>query len=287
MVFTFTRDLTSAWMGYTLTLVMPTLLINAAAWGQADIYYGCLSLMCVFFILKKRPTLGMAAWGMAMALKAPAIFLGPFLLVMLLKRQIPWKSIWIPPTIYLACSLPVFLAGGPLASALGMYAAQAGDFHALCMNCASIWAFFPEFNYDFGVILGIGITLAAAVIYVSWMFFKLDVDNPRQVYAAAVLAAVLMPFLLPKMHERYFYIAELLSIALIFTDWRYFLATWLLQLSAGAGYWRYLEDNTTLLSSAFSAFVNLAVLALLIWLFAGPESSPGVTRQAVSTHRDD
>jgi len=274
LVFTLTHDRVSAWLGYTLTILLPTIVVNAALWGQTDIYYSLMSLLCVFFIIRKKPYAAMITWGISLALKAPALFLGPFLLIMLIKQRIPWKTIWIPPVLYFSFSIPLILLGAPIPNTLGIYASQAGDFHSLCMNCASIWSFFPNVNYDTGVMVGIGLAFMAALIYMALVYNKLTLIDPGQIILAAVLSAILMPFLLPKMHDRYFYFAEMLSISLIFIDWRYFLITLLLQISTGNGYWHFLANDSSILTTRFSASINLVILAILFWTIYRPHLKP-------------
>jgi Gpi18-like mannosyltransferase len=74
-----------SWLGFTLTLLAPTILLNSA------LYYGVAGLACVVYFLYQKPYPAMLALGLALAVKFQIIFLGPFLLIMLNRKQIPWK----------------------------------------------------------------------------------------------------------------------------------------------------------------------------------------------------
>ena len=274
LTFKLSGQKTAAWLAYTLTCLLPTILVNTALWGQTDIYYSLVMLLTVYFFLHHKPYAALAAWGIAISLKAPPLFLGPFLLFLFIKKQIPWKAILIPPMIYILCAIPFLLLGAPPEKTLGIYFSQTGSFHSLCMNCASIWSFFPSIDYQTGLISGILLTLAGVLGYLWIMLKKIDPADPSKIVLAALLSAILMPFLLPKMHERYFFFAELLSVCLIFLDWRFLLAAVLLQISTGSAYWHYLMHNASVLSTGISTTINLLVIGLLFWALFKPASKP-------------
>ena len=261
------RDDLKTWLAYTLTLLAPTILINASYWGQADIFYGTASLACLSFLIRKRPYAAMIACGVAIAFKAQAVFLGPFLLLLLIKKQIPWKSVFIPPLIFLLSGLPVFLLGKPIYDILFVYFKQASTFQLLCMNCSSLWALFPGANYDVWVLAGFALTIVVIVVYLIVAYFNVNVENPAHLLLAATLSVILMPFFLPKMLDRYFYLAELFSIGLVFVNWRYLVIPVLLQVSAANLYWLALRRKGFLFPVEGSSLMTLTAVSLLAWFF--------------------
>lgn len=266
------------WLGYSLVILAPTIVINSAYWGQADVFYSVALLACVYYLLDKKPFLAMLTFGVAISFKAQGVFLGPFLLLMLLKKQIPWKYLIIPPLVFLLSMVPVIWVGRPWLDVLLTYFNQANSFRHLTMGAATLWAFFPWLDtnhYDLGVIIGLFLTLVGALIYLVGGYRTLNTSNKPQVLMAALISVAFMPFLLPKMHDRYFYTAELLSIALILVDWRTFLIPLFLQVSTANVYWGSLRRKGYLYPFETSAVINLLVLAAIIWLYyrsipAGP-----------------
>jgi Gpi18-like mannosyltransferase len=194
----------------------PTVILNGAFWGQVDSFYTCFLLVCVYFILKDRPLPAILFFGIAFAIKAQAVFLGPFLLLMVLKKRIPWLQFGLVPIVYLLLVLPVILIGKPLMSVLTVYAAQAGTYVRTSMNAPNLYIFVPPGVSSPATIIGLSIT---AVLGLWWLFTyarrKFPLTPSLLLYAALVSVAWL-PFLIPRMHERYFYPADVFSILLAF-----------------------------------------------------------------------
>lgn len=199
-------------------LFTPTVILNSAFWGQADSVYTLGILACVYFLMRSRSMAAMLAFGFALAFKLQAIFLAPVLLALVLKRSIAWKSILAIPLVLILALLPSWIAGRPLPELLNVYLYQASQFQSLTMNAASAYSWIPQTNEAFNLLYGPGVILGMAVAF-TW--FALVFRSPRaltapQIVEVSLLACLLIPFFLPKMHERYFYPADLLAIAFAF-----------------------------------------------------------------------
>ncbi len=197
-----------------LSLLLPTVILNGPFLGQCDaIWVGC-CLIAVAAAVEKR-ILAMAAWaGLGFAFKAQALFLAPFALALVIRER-KWAALLIPPLAYLLAVGPAWMAGWPLDNLLTIYTRQVGYTHWLS-TAPNLWAL-PAIFYPTGTALltGLAYTLAvvAAALFV-WRFPR------RSLLAAALFSAILVPWLLPKMHERYFLLADLLSFCLAYVDRR-------------------------------------------------------------------
>ena len=194
----------------------PTVIINSAYWGQADSLYTSLLLACLYFLMTEKSFSSMLALGLAFSIKAQAVFFLPFLGIMAIRKRIPWLYFGIIPLVYLAAILPVVLLGRPLLEALLIYTKQSDMFALLSMNAPNLYILFPHEWYS--SVLPIGIA-AAIILIACWMYLtsknKIDLDN-KYLILVAFISTALSPFLLPKMHDRYFYPADVLSIVLAF-----------------------------------------------------------------------
>ena len=76
----------------------------------------------------------------------------------------------------------------------------------------------------------------------------------------AATSTLVIPMLLPEMHERYFYLAEVLLVVAAFVDWRFVLPAVGIQLAGITTYLSYLA-NRTVVPLGWAAVV--AVLAAL------------------------
>ncbi len=112
----------------------------------------------------------------------------------------------------------------------------------------------------------IGVTLAGLYTVALGAIAFLNRNRLRRdiIITAALLSVVAIPFLLPKMHERYFYTADVLSITFAFYFPRYFLTAAIMQLSSLLSYAPYFFNHDA--PPAYLPFVSLAVLLLIFVL---------------------
>jgi Gpi18-like mannosyltransferase len=199
-------------------LFAPTVVLNSAFWGQADALYTAALVASVYFLLKRDSLPAMLCFGIAVAFKAQALVLAPMLLALLLRREIPWKQALLVPLVMMVALIPALIAGRPLLDLLLIYPSQAAQYEQLSMHAPSALAWFPSsgqfypYFYPVGLVLGI-----AAAIVISFAVYRSRVKLSRGLLIeVALLCAMWLPFLLPKMHERYFYPADVLSIILAF-----------------------------------------------------------------------
>ncbi len=196
-------------------LFAPSLVLNSAFWGQADSLYTAALLGWIYLMMTRRPFWATACFGIALAFKLQAIFLAPVLMAFVLKGYIPWKSLLLIPLIILLALVPSWLAGRPIADLLNIYANQASQYESITMNAPSAYAWLPGskqiFNLFYGPELIAG--AAAALIWCFVVYRSPRPMPPKLMLEVALVAAIVVPFFLPKMHERYFYPADVLSIA--------------------------------------------------------------------------
>ena len=92
--------------------------------------------------------------------------------------------------------------------------------------------------------------------------YKNGIDNAA-IIEIFFISALLIPFLLPRMHERYFYIADILSLLIFFNDkkkWYVPLVTVFASLNA---YLAYLSGNT-LVPQSWAALGLLVIIILSV-----------------------
>jgi Gpi18-like mannosyltransferase len=195
-------------------LFAPTVVLNSAFWGQADAVYGCVLLASIYYVLRRQDVPAMLLFGLAVSLKAHAIFVLPLLLALFLRGQLRWKYALLVPAVMFVCLIPAMVAGRPLLDLLLIYPAQAGQYEQLTMHAPSALSWIPEsgryFDYFYPAALILAASAAIALALAIWL-------SPSRltrslVLELALISSMLLPFLLPKMHERYFYVADLLSI---------------------------------------------------------------------------
>jgi Gpi18-like mannosyltransferase len=200
-----------------VVLFLPTVATNSGLWGQADSIYAAFGLGGVYFLLRRRPWLASAFFGLSLAFKLQAVFLFPLLLVLALRKWLPWRALLAIPGVVLLLDVPALLAGAPLGQLLSVYGEQTSSYTALSLNAPSIYQFLPA-GADAAVIRPIGVAVTGLVVLglcLGVLLSRVRLTTTKVVLMGAT-SAVLVPFLLPSMHERYFYLAEVLAVIAAF-----------------------------------------------------------------------
>jgi Gpi18-like mannosyltransferase len=180
-------------------------------------------VMALAAALQRRHAAMLAWCGIALGFKLQAAFFFPFVLGLLIARRVPLRLWPIGPAVWFATLLPAWAAGWPLGDLLTIYLRQGGAYAGTVLNAPNIWSIADALPALDGVPLT-GLAFAAAsgasATYVAWLSSRPQYG--RQLMEAALLAPLLVVGLLPRMHERYFFLADVLSlvIALAWPDRR-------------------------------------------------------------------
>ncbi len=202
-------------------LILPTVGINAFVWGQADTIYASLLLLTVLLVLKLRPYWAIAIFTLAISTKLQAIFLGPFILFMIFAGRIPWRSVIVAPPVYAATLLPAALIGRPLGQLLTIYLVQGRYYNTLSMNAPNFYFFLDFFGgasknwqlYKKITMAGLAVASLAGALIALLGWGRRNVSD-RAILLAATVSMTVMPYVLPKMHDRFFFGADVFSYAL-------------------------------------------------------------------------
>ncbi len=196
--------------------ILPTVLTNGALWGQCDVIYVSFVIMSIYYVLKDKITLAFILYGLALSLKIQALFIIPlFFILFLNNKKVKIGHFLLLPLVYFMTLIPCLIAGRGLASLLTIYEKQAKSFNGmLCHNGANIYTLTPNSIEVFGR-SGVIFTAAFALLIVLIYSYK-NKWNEEQIIESAFLSVLLVPFFLPFMHERYFYMADIFAVIYIF-----------------------------------------------------------------------
>nr|WP_296068831.1 glycosyltransferase 87 family protein [uncultured Actinoplanes sp.] len=247
-----------------IVVLLPTVVLNASFLGQIDAMWAAPAAGGVYFLLRDRPWHAVALCGVALAIKPQAVFVLPLLLLLVLAGRIPWRTLLAAPAAFLVLDLPAVIAGRDPIELLTVYAMdrQARIVTALTYGAPSVWTFVPAVH-RVEALRTVGLILAAAVIV--GVIYVLLVRTPQftheRIVTAAALFAILVPFLLPGMHERYFFLADVLTVVMAVHRPRLWFVPVLVQASSLLSYLPYLFGNSSLmLPRTVAAALMLAAL---------------------------
>ncbi len=224
-------------------LFLPTVILNGSLWGQCDSIYVGLALLAVACAMEDKPVLSILYFTLSFGFKLQAIFLLPILAVFWFRRRIRLWHFLLFPVFYVILVLPAVALGKPFLETLTLYAGQTGSIGSgLNYNSPSVYAFFWRVqNIEAASALGI----AGAFIYLAalllFAYLRRNHLNERAMLCLLLLMAVGIPFLLPHMHDRYFFAADVVSVVFAFACPFCFAAAPLTQFASLLGYHAYLK----------------------------------------------
>ena len=214
------------------TLLAPAVVVNGAMWGQSDAIYATFLVACLYCLLTRRPGRAFAAFGLALAFKAQAVFFAPFLLWVLVKRRVDWPWGLLSPLVYVATLVPSWILGRNFYEMLFTYPDQSGQFSELVKGAANLYQWLPDSLYPYwpaGAAFTGAFVLAVALVVRK----SRAVLGPDLLVTLAAFSVLVVPYLLPKMHDRYFFPADALVVVLAFYRPRlWFLAPAVMLVSA-------------------------------------------------------
>ena len=250
-------------------LLWPTVFLNSAVWAQCDSIYVALALLGIDLALDDRPVLAMTCMALSFGFKLQAVFILPVCAVLWMQGKFRWYHFLVFPAVYVLLVLPAVIIGRPFMDTVLLYFGQTGSIGTgLNYNSPSVFALIRGVaDTDAASKAGIVGAFAYMLAVLGVCFIGHRRLNDQAVFAAAVLLAVGIPFLLPHMHDRYFYAADILTLALAFAFPVYSPAALLTEFASLLGYHAYLKMRY-LLPMRYGAAALLVVLAVGICFLA-------------------
>jgi Gpi18-like mannosyltransferase len=246
-----------------LFFVLPTIFINSAHWGQMDALYTSFLIISLYFFLKEKPMLGMLAYALSFSIKFQAIFFIPFLVILFLKKIIPWWQFLLVPTVYIITCIPAVLLGSSWLDVLTIYLRQSTLFSQLSVNAPNWYIFVPWEVAEPALIIGFIVAFCSLATWIIFTAADKRELTPERMVLLALISVSLTPFVLPRMHERYFYPADALSLIVAFFNPDLWIIPFAFQLSSGLAYSVYLKGKSPE-PVMYGAIINTVILIILI-----------------------
>ncbi|MFG1921512.1 hypothetical protein [Cryptosporangium sp. NPDC048952] len=204
-------------MAALVAAFMPTVVLNASLYGQCDSIWGAFCVAALYYVLKGNDWAAVAMAATAWAFKPQAVFIAPIFLLAVLAGRVRWRTLIAFPLVYLAWDVPALIAGRDAIELLTIYSHQLDDPSALRRGGPTVYQYL-HVNVALGVLRNLGYLFAAALtLGVTYVLIatKVELDRVRWLTAGAFFA-IAIPWLLPAMHERYFFLADVLTLILAF-----------------------------------------------------------------------
>ncbi|GIF10372.1 hypothetical protein [Actinoplanes teichomyceticus] len=269
--------------GALIMVLLPTVVINASFYGQMDAMWASFALGGVHFLVRGKPWHCVVFCTVALAVKPQGVFIFPLLALMVLAGSMRLLPLVAAPVTWVLLDLPAILLGRDPVELLTIYdpARQSVHVPALTSNAPSVWTFFP-FTARADTVRNLAYLFTAALvlglIYVL-VARGIRMDATRIVTAAAAFA-IGVPFLMPGMHERYFFLADVLSLVLAIYRPRLWYVPMLVQAASLLMYQPFLFGrNDKIIDPMIPAGFMLAALVVTVHtlvrdVFGAPAGAP-------------
>jgi Gpi18-like mannosyltransferase len=203
--------------GAAAVLLLPSVALNAGIFHQCDALWTAAVLMATASALEQRPGTALAWYGLACSIKITSVFAGPFLLAWAISCRPPLRCWMAAPAAFVAAMIPAAVAGWPIGDLATIYVRLSGELDELTLFAPNIWAVAelplgPAADQLQAFALGVAAIGVAA--YLLLFESRLRGASPDTSIAVAALSALLVVGLLPRMHERYFFLADVLLFTL-------------------------------------------------------------------------
>ena len=270
IVLHYTRSKNKQAAAFVLVMLLPTVILNGACWGQCDSIFSAFCLLAFYYGVQGKSKLSYLHGALALAFKVQAVFLLPIYGALLLMKKIKLQDAWIFILVFIGSLLPAVAAGRPFTDALTVYVNQVGGTtSSLNFNSASIYALIP-YGYEAEWLIfadAIGIALAIAIVYTTllWPYARYKSVTNRSLFGFGCMLSLGIPMVLPHMHERYFFLGDIFTLMLGVISPLFAPAALLCQFGSLLGYHAYLKNKFLLLMNN-GTYAMLAAF-LLICIF--------------------
>ena len=195
-------------VAFGVLLFVPTVVLNGSYWAQCDAIYGALVVHALACVLEGKNKWSLVWLAVAFSFKLQTVFIMPLWGVLWLAGRVKFRELLVFPGVYVLTAIPALLLGKPWKDILSVYLGQMGEYDRLTLNAPTVYQFLPAHaTYDPAFLSQLGLT----------------------------------PYFLPHMHERYFYLADVLAVCWAVSNWRRIPAAVLVCGSSLASYSVYLR----------------------------------------------
>lgn len=208
---------------YSIIILLPTVILNSSYWGQCDSIYATFIIISLVYLIREKYLMSFILLGISFAFKLQFIFILPlYVLYFLAKRKLPIHYFLIIPIVNLVMCLPSVAFGKNIIDCMKIYFNQTGEYNnKISLNFPGIYNFFydteessneiplPNEYLSKIMIFILGLIFVSLALYVIIRKVKFDNDLIIEV---ALWSVMVSTFLLPYMHDRYMFMADILSV---------------------------------------------------------------------------
>ena len=250
-------------LAFGITLFLPTVVMNGSLWAQCDVIYTTFLVLSFYYLYKDKVLFSFVSLGLAFAFKLQFIFILPvYIILYFRKKNFSILYFLIIPLVNFILCLPAIIAGKSVLECFLVYFKQTSTYSELNLNIPNIYSLINgdvQYLSIFGII--------CLVVFFAFLLFYIIKQNINltieRILLLSVLSLSLCVFLLPHMHERYLFAADIFSLLYCLLYKRNYLVAIFISLISTLSYSVFLFSSS-IVPSYLLAFV---FFGLIIYLF--------------------
>ncbi len=209
-------------LAIALLLLIP--LLNTSQWAQCDVVYSFFAIAGIYFAVQHKSIWCFVMMGFGLAMKLQILLVYPVVLILLLCRNsngekyLYWRHIWLTPLVFIVINIVSVFFGGSIFKVFEIYFNQifvGNEGQALWGNCANLFlatGLITKTSIWYSILTFIFISIVIAIL--TFIILRVCKTKRNQLEARDVIflsafIPMICVFFMPKMLDRYYYIAEI------------------------------------------------------------------------------
>ena len=261
IIYLMTQSKKAGLITYAVILFSPTVFINSGLWAQCESMYAAFLLISFYYLLKNNIRFAMIMFGIGLSFKLQAIFPLPFVIFFFVYKKISFKHFMFIIIGFFIVSIPAWLFGWPLIRWFHNYFSGTNNVGSLTMNTPTIftWGYIP---YIMPVIF-----IAAVLFCIGFLIIsRPSMPSKNTLLLLFLFCNTAIPFFLPNMHERYFFVGEIAVLLYSVVNPKRFWISLAVIMPALATYSGYLWGTNPFSLVHLSGIMLLAIIFISKWL---------------------
>lgn len=196
-----------------ILILLPGILVNSAILGQCDSIYTAFVLAFIYYILKNHNKLALSLLGIAISFKLQSLFIAPVILYLIATKKIKIYDLFFIILGFILPFIPTILIGKGLIENIKILMFQTSEYNYFVKSCPNIYSLFLLNYKQINIFLKyfLSIIVGIIAIFISLHKYKDGYNDTTFIYKSFLISSIVV-FLLPSMHDRYFYLANILGI---------------------------------------------------------------------------
>ena len=248
--------------------------------------------MSVYYLMDKKQIKSMVFFGLGLAFKLQVVFILPLFGFAWFRKSFKLRYFLIAFAVLFLTFVPLWIGGAQFATPFIPYGRQVGGYtSSINLNSTNMYAFFTLNNQAYNEstkllsTFGMVLTVAVSFALISVLSFRRVKVTPKSLFTVATFSVILVPFVMPHMHDRYFYLAETFFILYACTKLDRIHLPIAQQISGLIAYscygiikpnWFLNEQNGQQIALCIGAVLNMASMGFLIYDLAKLETEPKI-----------